>query len=62
MDKPSSIHTHHHAVQFYENDGSLFTTVAGFLSQGLVEGHPAIVIATAEHTAGDSRAFERSDD
>jgi len=47
----SSIHTHHHAVQFYENDSSLFTTVAGFLSQGLVEGHPAIVIATVEHTA-----------
>ncbi len=51
MDKPSSIHSHHHAVQFYENDSSLFATVAGFLSQGLVEGHPAIVIATAEHTA-----------
>jgi len=51
MDKPSPIHQHHHAVQFYENDSSLFTTVAGFLSQGLVEEHPAIIIATAEHTA-----------
>ena len=51
MDKPSSIHSRHHAVQFYENDSSLFATVAGFLSQGLVEGHPAILIATAEHTA-----------
>ncbi len=52
MDKSSSpIHKHHHAVQFYENDSSLFTTVAGFLSQGLVEEHPAIIIATAEHTA-----------
>ena len=51
MDKPSPIHKHHHAVQFYENDSSLFATVAGFLSQGLVEGHPAILIATAEHTA-----------
>jgi len=51
MDKSSPIHKHHHAVQFYENDSSLFTTVAGFLSQGLVEEHPAIIIATAEHTA-----------
>lgn len=51
MDKASPIHKHHHAVQFYENDSSLFTTVAGFLSQGLVEEHPAIIIATAEHTA-----------
>ena len=51
MDKASPIHKHHHAVQFYENDSSLFATVAGFLSQGLVEGHPAILIATAEHTA-----------
>jgi hypothetical protein len=50
MDKASPIHKHHHAVQFYENDSSLFATVAGFLSQGLVEGHPAILIATAEHT------------
>jgi hypothetical protein len=51
MDKPSQIHSRHHAVQFYENDSSLFATVAGFLSQGLVDGHPAILIATAEHTA-----------
>jgi hypothetical protein len=51
MDKASPVHKHHHAVQFYENDSSLFATVAGFLSQGLVEGHPAILIATAEHTA-----------
>jgi MEDS: MEthanogen/methylotroph, DcmR Sensory domain len=51
MDKPSPIHSRHHAVQFYENDSSLFATVAGFLSQGLVEGHPAILLATAEHTA-----------
>ena len=51
MDNPSPIHSRHHAVQFYENDSSLFATVAGFLSQGLVDGHPAILIATAEHTA-----------
>jgi len=51
MVNPSPIHSRHHAVQFYENDSSLFATVAGFLSQGLVDGHPAILIATAEHTA-----------
>jgi DcmR-like sensory protein len=46
-----SIHTHHHAVQFYGTDESLFTTVATFLSEGLVAGQPAIVIATAPHGA-----------
>jgi len=49
MDKPQPIYDHHHAVQFYGDDASLFTTVAGFLSQGFVDGHPAIVIATADH-------------
>ena len=40
---------HHHAVQFYGNDNSLFTTVSGFLGQGLVDGSPGIIIATASH-------------
>jgi hypothetical protein len=40
---------HHHAVQFYGNKGSLFTTVAGFLSEGLVAEQPTIVIATEAH-------------
>jgi MEDS: MEthanogen/methylotroph, DcmR Sensory domain len=40
---------HHHAVQFYGNDNSLFTTVSGFLGQGLVDGNPGIIIATASH-------------
>lgn len=39
----------HHAVKFYENETSLFTTVAGFLGQGLVDDQPAIVIATEAH-------------
>jgi KaiC/GvpD/RAD55 family RecA-like ATPase len=43
------VYDHHHAVQFYGDDDSLFTTVAGFLSQGFVDGHPAIVIATEGH-------------
>lgn len=52
MDQPTPqprIHAHHHAVQFYGSDKSLFTTVAGFLSEGLVTGQPAIVIATESH-------------
>jgi hypothetical protein len=46
---PDGIHLHHHAVQFYGTDQSLFRTVAGFLSEGLVTGQPAIVIATPSH-------------
>jgi hypothetical protein len=44
----AAIHTHHHAVQFYGNEQSLFTTVAGFLGEGLISGQPAIV----EHLCG----------
>lgn len=43
-------HAHHHAVQFYRDDASLFSTVAGFIGDGLTTGHPAIVIATEDHT------------
>lgn len=43
--------TRHHAVRFYGNDESLFTTVAGFLSEGLVAHEPAIIIATPAHSA-----------
>jgi KaiC/GvpD/RAD55 family RecA-like ATPase len=49
MHKQDALYDHHHAVQFYGNDASLFTTVAGFLSQAVVDGNPAIVIATEEH-------------
>jgi hypothetical protein len=49
MERQPPIYDHHHAVQFYGDDASLFTTVAGFLSQGFVDGHPAIVIATRDH-------------
>jgi KaiC/GvpD/RAD55 family RecA-like ATPase len=41
---------HQHAVQFYGDEGALFTTVAGFLSEGLVAGQPAVLIATESHT------------
>lgn len=40
---------HQHAVQFYENEVSLFKTVAGFLGQGLVDEQPGIMIVTAPH-------------
>ena len=40
---------HHHAVKFYGTDDSLFTTVAGFLAEGLIARQPAIIIATAPH-------------
>ncbi|MFL6280924.1 MAG: MEDS domain-containing protein [Vicinamibacterales bacterium] len=49
--EPISAKAHHHAVQFYRDDESLFTTVAGFLSEGLVAHQPAIVIATLPHRA-----------
>jgi hypothetical protein len=47
-----AIQQRHHAVRFYENDESLFKTVGGFLSEGLVSGEPAIVIATGAHQRG----------
>ena len=45
----SPIYDHHHAVQFYGEEKSLFDTVASFLGQGFLDGQPAIVIATAAH-------------
>ena len=47
-----STRSHHHAVQFYGNETSLFTTVGGFLSEGLIAGQPALVIATGPHRVG----------
>jgi hypothetical protein len=49
--EPISANSHHHAVQFYRDEASLFTTVAGFLSEGLVAHQPALVIATLPHRA-----------
>lgn len=51
-DVPSVLDSHRHAVKFYQSDESLFTTVGGFLSQGLVDGQPAILIATRTHRDG----------
>jgi hypothetical protein len=49
----------HHAVQFYGCDESLFTTVAGFVSEGLIAGQPAIVVATQAHRDGILNALEK---
>jgi hypothetical protein len=52
MDIPSvdsGIFQRRHAVQFYGSDDSLITTVAGFLSEGLIAGQPAVILATAPH-------------
>ncbi len=50
-------HVHHHAVQFYGNDAELLTTVGTFLSEGLIAGQPAIVIATPEHRIAIEQAL-----
>jgi hypothetical protein len=54
----SRIHSHHHAVQFYGNDAELFKTVGVFLSEGLVSGQPAVVIATEPHRKDIEAALE----
>src|SRR5918992_4736128 len=51
MEQDARIHKHHHAVQFYGDDESLFTTVGAFISEGLIASQPAILIATPAHTA-----------
>ncbi len=48
---------HFHAVRFYDSPGSLCRIVADFLSEGLRDGQPALVIATPEHRAGIEAAF-----
>jgi MEDS: MEthanogen/methylotroph, DcmR Sensory domain len=47
----SAVHARRHAVQFYGNEESLFTTVAGFIGEGLVAREPGIMIATSAHRA-----------
>ena len=49
---------HEHAVQFYRDDTELLKTVGAFLSEGLVAGQPAIVIATPERRVAIEQALE----
>ena len=51
MHSKTPLYDHHHAVQFYGDKDSLFSTVAGFLGQGFEDGHAAIIIATKDHCA-----------
>lgn len=55
--EPKGSHTHH-AVQFYGSDAELLKTVATFLSEGLVAGQPAIVMATPERRLAIEKALE----
>ena len=41
-----------HAVQFYDNEERLCSSVADFLAGGLTQRHLAIAIATGAHAAG----------
>jgi hypothetical protein len=60
-----------HAVRFYDNEASLCRIVASFLKEGLMLGHPAVIIATPEHGQGiiaelrardvEVKALQRSD-
>jgi hypothetical protein len=49
---------HRHAVQFYCDDAELFETVGSFLSEGLLAGQPAIVIATSAHRVAIERSLQ----
>lgn len=49
----------HHAVQFYGCDESLFCTVSGFVAEGLIDGQPAVLIATQSHREGILAALEK---
>ena len=40
---------HFHAVRFYKDAGSLADIVCAFLSEGLKQGEPAVLIATPGH-------------
>ena len=48
---------HYHAVQFYNDDESLVTVVAGFLAEGHKQHQPGIIIATPEHRAAIEEAL-----
>jgi MEDS: MEthanogen/methylotroph, DcmR Sensory domain len=40
-----------HAVQFYEDSGSILDSVSAFLATGLEDGDASVVIATPAHRA-----------
>jgi hypothetical protein len=63
MSEPAAHEGHFHAVQFYQDDATLTGIVADFIASGLASGDPAIIIATAEHSAAiQSELRQRSID
>ena len=52
--------THHHVVQFYDDEEALCERVACYLGDGLTVGEPVLVIATPSHSAGISRYLAAS--
>jgi hypothetical protein len=55
---PASHSEHFHAVRFYEDDDSLCRIVAAFLRDGILEGQPAMAIATPVHRAAIRRELQ----
>jgi hypothetical protein len=51
VSKSGSVVANYHAVQFYKDEDSLAATAAGFLADGIEQGQPGLVVATAAHTA-----------
>ena len=49
-----------HIAQFYEHDGVLLDTLAGFVGGGLKQGEGVIVLATAEHLKALEQRLEAS--
>src|ERR1700689_1297626 len=49
-----------HIAQFYEHDGVLLDTLAGFVGGGLKSGEGAIVLATGEHLEALERRLSDS--
>jgi len=49
-----------HIAQFYDDEGVLLDTLAGFIGGGLKAGEGTIVIATAEHLKALERRLEAS--
>ena len=56
--RPGATQPHSHAVQFYADDAELLNIVGTFLSEGVLAGQPAIVIATPDHRLAIERALE----
>jgi signal transduction histidine kinase len=56
----TELEPHHHAVQFYEEEGFLFDTVGEFVGAGLRAGDRIVIIATTAHHAGFAQRLDES--